>query len=476
MRKGTWNVESPALGRLLIVLGTVLGGLLLLLIIPSAARSSEGQQGVLEGWQVVFSEDFSGGLGPGWSPLDANPDDGQEYTWGTAPFTYTSPFTSVWSVGGGADGSALVAAGTYTYPDNVDSWLIYGPITLTKVFRAELLFDWWLDSSTGDWFGWCMTTDVSDLETGCDEAQISGPVGTWISGTASLDLEPSAETPIYVVFHFTSNDDGDTGAGVFVDNVTVRADYGLTTFLPLVRRDPTPTPADLNYYESFDDAGSGWTTHQAACCLSGCDEPREHLEYKYSLYYSDGRYHVYIPRDCNASSGTREHGFTRHIYPLSLAPGVERPTGLTCVQVRGRFEVWDPYWSFWGLAFGANDAMSTVYTLEVNNLGDWAVMRRGGYMFPGPNHPYLNETRIKIVDWHGGRRAPARPGFEPNTLMALVDEDRVTLYINDREVHSFISGTVMNLHRVGILGGDWEIAPTQIGYDYFFVDEGCDDY
>jgi hypothetical protein len=473
------SVDKPRLyNRALIICGAMVMGLLFLMLIPSAVRSSEPQQGI-EGWQVVVYEDFDEGLGAGWTATDASSTDGGEYTWGTATYTYTSPITSVWGVGGGADGEALVAGGTYTYPKNVDSWLVYGPIDVSGVaFQAELSFDWWLDSSQGDWFGWCLADSVDDLESDCSEVRISGSIGQWISGTYSLDVVPGETESLYVVFHFESNDDEMAGVGAFVDHVSVQLDRGQLLYLPVVRYDPTPTPsptptpAALYYYDTFNSESSGWPTHTAECCLSGCDNTRENLDYKYNLYYADGRYHVFIPLDCRATGG--EHGDTRHIYPFVSPPGITRPTTATCIEVRGQLEEYDAHWSWWGLVFAANNSRTVLYSLEVNNTGDWAVLRREGYQYPGPNHPYLNEDRIKIVDWWGGRREPANPGLEANTLRVRVAGDNVVLYINGQVVHSFTDGAISDLRQVGIIGGDWEITPTRIGWDYFLVDEGCD--
>ena len=236
------------------------------------------------------------------------------------------------------------------------------------------------------------------------------------------------------------------------------------------------TVVSSDYYDDFSNAGSGWPTHQAACCLIGCDNAREHLNYKYNLYYEGGRYHVNVPLDCRAAGGGSEHGDTRHIYPVTLAPGVERPTSRTCIGMRGSFEHWDPYWSFWGLVFAASDDLSTVYSLEVNNLGAWGIQKRTGYQYPGPNHPNLYETRTAIKVYGVGREWPAYSGFTPNSLKVEVTGQQVKLYINGKEAYSFSDSAIPSLRRVGIIGGDWEIAPTQIGYDYFFVDEGCDDY
>jgi len=232
------------------------------------------------------------------------------------------------------------------------------------------------------------------------------------------------------------------------------------------------TVVSLDYFDDFNASGSGWTTHNARCCLSDCDNARQHLDYKYNLYYAGGRYHVNIPLDCR---GGGNHGDTRHIYPVSFAPGVERSTSETCIELKGRFEEPDTYWSFWGVVFAASDDKSTVYSLEVNDIGDWAILKRTGYQYPGPNHPFENETREPIVSYTGDHRWPVKAGSTPNTLMVRVTNQKVKAFINGYEVYNFSREEIPSLRRVGIIGGDWEITPTQIGYDYFFMDEGCDD-
>jgi len=227
-----------------------------------------------------------------------------------------------------------------------------------------------------------------------------------------------------------------------------------------------------NYYDSFNSASSGWTTHEASCCLSGCDGSREHLDYKYNLYYGGGRYHVYIPTNCLEGG---DHGWTRHIYPVSLAPGIERPSSQTCIEMRGGFEKWN-WCSSWGLVFAANDDMSTNYSIRVDDRGDWAIIKRTGYQYPGPNHPCENETRTDIVAPVGGARWPVVSGSASNTLRVEVSGQRVKLFINGHKVHTFSDAEIPSLRRIGIIGGNWEWGDTRIRYDYFFMDEGCDTY
>jgi hypothetical protein len=215
-------------------------GLLLMVLAPTVYSSNSAQPRP-EGWQTIFTEDFESGLGANTVVTNLSATASGEYMWGAAPFTHTGSITSAWSVGGGADGSGLVA-GTDTYTDNLDTWLVYGPFTLTEVFQADLFFDWWLDSTPGDWFGWCLMTGGIDFEAGCAETRIAGHISTWVSGTVSLDAYARTDTPLFLAFHFTSDDDSQAGKGAFIDNLILRGDYGQTLYLPLIRRDPTPTP------------------------------------------------------------------------------------------------------------------------------------------------------------------------------------------------------------------------------------------
>jgi hypothetical protein len=148
--------------------------------------------------------------------------------------------------------------------------------------------------------------------------------------------------------------------------------------------------------------------------------------------------------------------------------------------MRGSFEkyVWA---SSWGIVFASSDNMSTNYTFWVEDRGDWAITKRTGYLFPGPNHPFLgDEEREHIDPPSGGYKSPANPGSEPNTLRVEIGTHDVQFYMNNQKVYTITDPWYVNeirsLRKVGIIGGNLEWGDTQIGYDYFFVDEGCDTY
>ena len=231
----------------------------------------------------------------------------------------------------------------------------------------------------------------------------------------------------------------------------------------------------MNYYDTFSDSSSGWLTHAAECCLATCDDVfggRTNLEYKYNLYYGGGRYHTYTPKNCYEGG---DHGFTRHIYPISLAPEIERPTSNTCIEIRGSFEkhIWN---ESWGLIFASSDDLSKNYSLWVDDRGDWAITKRTNYLFPGPNYSASGDPREYIVAPTGVHRWPANKGTTPNVLRAEISGSHIKLYVNGYEVYDDYDNGILPLKRVGIIGGNNEWGDIQIGYDYFYVDEGCDDY
>ncbi|MGD2147978.1 MAG: hypothetical protein PVH41_14885, partial [Anaerolineae bacterium] len=170
----------------------------------SAEPAAKGPARNSQGWQTVYSETFDSGIRPGWMATDTSRLDGGEYTWGAHTFTPTSPITAAWCVGGGADGFTLTA-GVDDYPDRVDAWLRSGPLELGDAWDADVRFRWWLDTAPsaqdqspsvglqtvkhissppegGDWLGWCILTDPTDLERGSC-TYVSGDTGGWMRGT-----------------------------------------------------------------------------------------------------------------------------------------------------------------------------------------------------------------------------------------------------------------------------------------------------
>ena len=81
-------------------------------------------------------------------------------------------------MGGGTGGAALPCGSDY--PDNVTSYMTYGPFSLADAGMAELRFQLWLDRLTEDeGFCWQATDGVT-------------------AGAACLNADPGGWTPITV--------------------------------------------------------------------------------------------------------------------------------------------------------------------------------------------------------------------------------------------------------------------------------------
>lgn len=424
MRRGSFAIAA------------VVTGLVLFMLVPIAVRSGEMQQSLPEGWQDLLNETFETGIGPEWIVTDTSTTDGGEYMWGVE--TYPGPTSAVWAVGGGADGGSLDPT-TDQYPDNVDSWLIYGPLDLSRVFQADLYFDWWLDSASGDWFRWCALTDPSDLDNACDGPGIAGPIGTWISGTLSLDDYALTTTPLYIAFNFTSNGDGQGGKGVFVDNVVVRGDYGYHVYLPLIRRDPTPTP--VGYMDTF----SGPTTWEVVA-HTGDDGPpgtdwfdvRNESGYL-KMWVNDRWEHIVASPRVVSTDSPFEIQANVYFYQRSWSSGYAFVFGSSDQQFNGRYY-----------------RILAVYTQDGQmNL---QIKRMYG----------RDTTEAVILDWVDIPLS-VLDGRTWNRWRIVRDGSHIIIFINDKEMYDVTDDAITGKGYFGMFLSTWEFKPVEIWVDYFNV-------
>jgi hypothetical protein len=327
-----WLAPALAFSVLLVVfalLQTFMGEPASVLPVHAGSRTATGAESSgasvprrSEGWQTVFSETFENGIGPGWVVTDTSVADGGEYTWGARSFEPVSPITAAWCVGGGDDGVSLTA-GLDDYPHHADTWLIYGPVELGDAWGAYARFKWWMEGGgdsqlarrdgvasirrlersadapdQGDWLGWCVFADATDLESALSEASctyVTSAAGAWMLGSIPLDAYLPATrgltNTVWIGFHFLSDGDGRAGRGAFIDDVELRVNRGYRVFMPLVRK-PPPGPARANLltnggFEELD-------TFHRALVLPADGEPREENQsgiftppYWLTWYYQD---------------------------------------------------------------------------------------------------------------------------------------------------------------------------------------------
>lgn len=95
-------------------------------------------------WTTLVSTDFEGAWPGPWQVADDTGAMDGEYYWGKRSCRSFSGSNSGWAVGAGAQGSALGCGANY--PNNAESWMIYGPFDLSGATAAHLTFKLWLNT------------------------------------------------------------------------------------------------------------------------------------------------------------------------------------------------------------------------------------------------------------------------------------------------------------------------------------------
>ncbi len=205
------------------------------------------------GSTVLMTETFGVTFNPtstlqGTIPLwrkTINSTDTAGYYWNRVP---SGQFVnSAWSATQPITSAPALTPGSSTYPAGQDTWLIYGPIDLGRYSYAQLSFEYYLDSRTGDTLLWGYSTDG---QTFYGNSQ-SGPIGTWITDTFAFRAYPSFQS-VYIAFAFNSHSNPQ-GLGAFVRNVRLTAEPLKYSYVPIVMNNyaaptPTPIPPLYGYY------------------------------------------------------------------------------------------------------------------------------------------------------------------------------------------------------------------------------------
>ena len=194
------------------------------------------------------------GSTPAWRVV-ANPDDTARYYWGrvaTGTFSNTA-----WSATTPITSSPPLTPGTSTYPAKQDTWLLYGPIDLSKFISAQLNFEYYLDSEPGDTLIWAVSYDG---QTFYGSSQGGGHGSAWLTGTLVLDRSGFVGNQVYIAFAFQSHA-APIGLGAFIRNVRLTGEPYQYVYAPLVVMNypptSTPTPTPTPYYGyTFDDNGA----------------------------------------------------------------------------------------------------------------------------------------------------------------------------------------------------------------------------
>jgi hypothetical protein len=208
---------------------------------------------------VIMSEDFEGPLFPvsGWSRNDVG---GTGHLWDDVNCfpVESGGMGSAWPADEGING--LDPCTGDDYPNNLNSWLVYGPFSLADAQSASLDFFFRIESeSVVDRLFWGASVDGSMFYG----ASVSG---TYTSGPfnngynfASLDLtdvyvlgDLSGQSQVWIAFQFLSNF-SNTGQGPFIDAISLRKNTDTRTNLTDENFDLISFPNQ--FWESFDNDG-----------------------------------------------------------------------------------------------------------------------------------------------------------------------------------------------------------------------------
>ena len=191
-------------------------------------------------WMVTFEEDWEDGFDDAiWTTIDRNGAEDGEYKWADRPVDnpVNSGQRSAWSIGGGANGQGRDPDDGY--PGGVDSWLIYGPFSLSGAGDAELSFNYAFEADANDTFSVLLSTNGANWN---GQQTDNGGDGTWQERNYALD-DYAGEPVVYLAFRFASDATGDPNkTGAWVDDIAIRGNFGSKLYLPHIQLQPTTTP------------------------------------------------------------------------------------------------------------------------------------------------------------------------------------------------------------------------------------------
>ncbi len=211
-------------------------------------------QGLVTPATAAMSQDFEGSWPSlGWQLSDQSTADGGQYLFGKRNCHAHAGSYAGWSVGGGTQGSVLSCSASY--PNNADTWAVYGPIDLSGAAHAELIFYLWgqIEGATNcpydKFFVGSSVDQVSFRGTAYCGNATTGPEANGYH-RLTVDLgDRTGESQVWVAFAFRSNA-SITYNGFTIDDVRLEVeDNALTatptpTFTPTAEETATPTPTD----------------------------------------------------------------------------------------------------------------------------------------------------------------------------------------------------------------------------------------
>jgi subtilisin family serine protease len=166
----------------------------------------------------ILNESFEGTFPGAWIVFDNDDTANGEVFWSDTD--YRSQVGS-WSAGSASGGANASPPGS-DYSNNMQSWMVWGPFSLSDAVGGSLEFKYWLDSEKDfDHFYWMASINGTSFSG----YRVSGNSSGWQSG--SLDFTNvgslgniTGQPSVYIAFLFYSNGTN-TAEGAYVDEVHV---------------------------------------------------------------------------------------------------------------------------------------------------------------------------------------------------------------------------------------------------------------
>jgi hypothetical protein len=172
------------------------------------------------GWTTVVEEGFETDPGNLWDFWNFG-----GYQWARSTCRpYTGDY-SAWAVGGGTYGSSLACGSNY--PNNVDSWMSYGPFSLKDATAAALSFQLWMHVDPAIYDYLCIFAKSVEDDPWENGVCLTYQPTDWSPVTIRLDddllgINMLGVETVWIALYFTSDDEITYPEGVYVDDIVVR--------------------------------------------------------------------------------------------------------------------------------------------------------------------------------------------------------------------------------------------------------------
>jgi serine protease len=172
-------------------------------------------------YTTIVSENFEGAFPGVWTVGDNYPGYGTYY-WGKRTCRPYAGSYSGWGIGGGTNGAATGCGSSY--PINVDSWMIYGPFSLTGATAADLSYKLWLNSeSSFDFVCRLASIDGTNFDGTCTSGSTAGWIDRVLDMKSVGSLGDLTGRPnVWIALEFYSDESYTYAEGGYVDNIVLR--------------------------------------------------------------------------------------------------------------------------------------------------------------------------------------------------------------------------------------------------------------